>query len=417
MMRLTRPQWCWLAYDPGNAAFALVVRAVFAPLFFMECARGAWSDADATGYWGLVSSAAGVAAGFFSLYLGAVADARGRRKVALGMFVLLGVLAGIGLCWTGPGDDRAILLLYFTALAAYMIGNSFYDALLLSVAKPSEFHFLSSFAYGCGYVGGMIPFLVCLAWGWYSRDSLGTAYAAFVIASIWWGVFTLPLLLGVRETPGKRLDTRWFDGFRELAATVRELGKYRNALLFLVAYFLYIDGVSTILLMATPISVDIGMPQWLLLATILGLQVIGFPSTVGFGSLARRVGARRMVYAALLLYVLTALLIGLLSISETYEVRIGLFLAAALLIALAQGGIQSLSRSLFGMLIPQEKAAEFFGVYNIFGKFTTILGPVLVYLAGRWWGHTEYGIVLLIVPFAAGGLLLSRVRFPDNAKI
>lgn len=410
-MRLNKTQWCWLLYDPGNAAFALLVRAVFAPLFFMLCAQNHWSESVATGNWGIVCSLAGIAAGALSLFFGALADAGACRKRYLAVATAVGIVATLGLAMVS--DYRAVLVLYFIALAAFMAGNSFYDSLLVSVAKAHEFSFLSTFAYGFGYLGGFIPFVLILGAGAFIKDSVLTARAAFVLAAVWWGVFTVPLMLAVREQVSTRQPIPWYHGFAQLCKTLAEIACCRNALIFLIAYFLYIDGVSTILLMATPISVDIGMSQMLLMLTILGLQVIGFPATIGFGLLARRFGARKMVYTALTLYVITAVLIGILALCENYHTKLILFLSAALLIALAQGGIQSLSRSLFGTLIPEGKAAEFFGVYNIFGKFTTVLGPVLVCIAGRLWGESVYGIVMLIVPFLLGGWLLSKVKFPD----
>ena len=413
----TKPQWCWLLYDVANAAFALVVRAVFAPLFFMLCAKDLWPDGLATGYWGLVSSAAGIAAGVCSLYCGALADACGRRKGFFGFFLALGVGATLGLCLTGRGDGEAILWLYFGALASYMIANSFYDSLLFAVAAPRDFHRLSTVAYGWGYVGGLVPFLGCLAAGWLLKDEFRTAKVAFVIAGAWWAALSLPLFAGVRENAAERRAVRWYDGFRELLRTGRELKHYRGALLFLVAYFLYIDGVSTILLMATPISVEIGISQMVLLLTMLGVQVVGCPSTILFGRLAQRFGARRMVYWALAVYVATAALVGGMTLTAHTGVKTALFGLVALLIATAQGGIQSLSRSLFGMLVPPEKASEFFGIYNIFGKFTTIVGPVLIYCASRLLGRSEYGVVMLIVPFVLGGWLLSKVKFPKENRI
>ena len=408
-LHLNKAQWCWLLYDPGNAAFALLVRAVFAPLFFMACSKDLLSESDATAQWGVVCSAAGVFAGICSLYTGALADACARRKTALALSTAVGVTAVLGLTVvTQPG---LILLLYFAALAAYMVSNSFYDSLLISVASPEEFNWLSTFAYGFGYLGGLIPFWGVLAGAFFIKDSLLTARAAFVVAAIWWAGFTMPLLLVVKENPVGKHQVRWYDGFRQLLQTLRDVWFDCNARLFLIAYFLYIDGVSTILLMATPISVEIGMSEQLLMATILGLQVIGFPATIFAGVLARKYGARKIVYAALCLYIVTAALIGVLTLSESYQVKLMIFLTVALLIALAQGGIQSLSRALFGMLIPPEKAAEYFGVYNIFGKFTTIMGPVLIYIVAQIWHRSEYGIVLLIVPFALCGILLSRVDF------
>ncbi len=413
-MRLNKTQWCWLLYDPGNAAFALLVRAVFAPLVFMHSARSVWSESTATANWGLLCSFAGVAAGALSLYFGALADAASRRKLSLIVSSLCGVAATLALVWVQ--DYRAVMAIYFAALAAYMVSNSFYDSLLVSVAKPSEFSKLSTFAYGFGYLGGFLPFVAILGAGMLIKDQLLTARASFVLAAVWWTVFMLPLVFNVREHVGANIQVRWYEGFAQLLRSLKAVFGNINTRLFLIAYFLYIDGVSTILLMATPIALEIGMSEIMLMLAILGLQVIGFPATIGMGYLAGRLGTRKVVYLLLGMYVSTAILIGGISFCAAYRGKLILFLAAALLIALAQGGIQSLSRSLFSLLVPQEHAAEYFSVYNIFGKFTTILGPVLIYLASLWWQKSEYGIVMLIVPFMLGGILLSKVVFPPENK-
>ena len=410
-MRLNKVQWCWLLYDPGNAAFALLVRAVFAPLFFMTCVKGIWNESTAAANWGVVCSLAGIFAGLVSLYTGAAADACAGRKRALAVSTAVGVLSTLFLAVIS--DHRLILAGYFVALAAYMVATSFYDSLLISVAKPEEFSWLSTFAYGFGYLGGLIPFLGVLAGTFFLRNSILTARIAFITAAVWWGVFTLPLLLKVSEQKSysEVEQFRWYENFLRLYRTLREVFADKNIRLFLTAYFLYIDGVGTILLMAAPVSVAIGMSEQLLMAVILGLQVIGFPSTVLCGMLARRFGTRLIVYVTLFFYVITAILIGVLTLCAGYESKLMLFLAAALFIALSQGGIQSLSRALFGSLIPSGKSAEYFSVYNIFGKFTTILGPVLIYLISLIWQRSEYGIVLLAVPFTVGGILLSKVKF------
>ena len=260
------------------------------------------------------------------------------------------------------------------------------------------------------------PFLLVLSGGMLLEDQNLVARSAFVLAGAWWILFSLPLMLVVRENPPAGSAKRWYDGFAQLYLSLKTAFGNRNSRIFLIAYFLYIDGVSTILLMAAPISVEIGMSQMMLMGAILGLQVIGFPATVLCGKLAERFSARKVVYAALTLYVIVAILLGVISQCGSYPVKLTLFLLAAFLIALVQGGIQALSRALFGMLVPEGKAAEFFGVYNIFGKFTTILGPVLVYCAGMLWGRSEYGIVMLIGPFILGGWLLSKVKFPEQKQ-
>ncbi len=414
-MRLDKPQWCWLLYDPGNAAFALLVRAVFAPLFFLFCVKiqGHWSESEATANWALTCSLSGVAAGILSLYFGALADAAGRRKLALAIASFGGSTATLALAFTS--DYRCVLVLYFAALAAYMAGNSFYDSLLVFVASPAEYSLLSSFAYGFGYLGGLLPFIGILTLGLLLKDKIVIARCAFILAAVWWAVFTIPLLCKVQEkAAGESRQLRWYDGFRQLWISLKHAFGNRNIRIFLIAYFLYIDGVSTILLMATPISVEIGIGENLLMAVMLMLQIIGLPATIFVGRWASRWNARNVVYILLLFYILAAVLVGGLSLTVKYEIKLGLFLAVALLIALAQGGIQALSRSLFGLLVPPGQAAEFFSVYNIFGKFTTLLGPVLIYLSSMWLGRSEYGVVMLIVPFLLGGWMLKKVDFPGK---
>lgn len=187
-------------------------------------------------------------------------------------------------------------------------------------------------------------------------------------------------------------------------------------MIFLVAYFLYIDGVGTIFMMAAPLSQDIGIPPGWLFGTILALQLLGFPFTILYGRLARRIPARKLVYLAIGIYVLITLIVGIIPSLGSADAKLAAFLIAAFLIGTSQGGIQSLSRSLFSELIPRERASEFFGFYNIFGKFTTVLGPILIGVAVWLFGRSEYGITLLAVPFLAGAWLLSRVAVPSERR-
>ena len=417
-MKLTRAQSAWILYDMANAAFALIVRTVFAPMFFLAISADVVDGGRATSMLLYAASIAGLAAGVLSPWLGAIADARGGRKRYLGFFLTVGAAATLGFCLAGPGDVWPVLALYFIGLVAYMGANSFYDSLLVDVAPRGAYHRLSSAAYAWGYVGGMIPFVVALAGMFLLRDRPLTGMkGAFVLAALWWCALSVPLFRNVRErrrVPGVRVGL--LDGFRRLAATAREIGNYRNAVIFLIAYFLYIDGVGTIFMAATPISLGIGItPEWLL-GTILALQLIGCPFTILYGRLSRRIPARKLIYAAIGVYLTISLLVGMLPLLPDPRQKLTVFLVAAFLIGTSQGGIQSLSRSLFSRLIPRERSSEFFGFYNIFGKFTTVLGPVLVGIAVKYSGRSEYGILLLAIPFLAGGWLLSRVNIPPEGK-
>ncbi len=415
-MKLTRAQRSWVQYDMGMASFALIVRTVFAALLFKNAAEGVWEGASATAYWGYAGSLAGLAAGVLSPFLGTLADAGGNKKRYLGFFLLLGVSSTIGFCFTGAGDARLVLFFYFTGLLAFMAGNSFYDSLLLDISPRGAMHRLSSMAYAWGYIGGVIPFIFCLIVMFASGGASWAMKLAFVITALWWSALSLPLFFCVHEKRRSGRLVSPLEGFRQLARTARELGCYRNAVIFLIAYFLYIDGVGTILMMATPLSRDIGIPELWLIGTILALQFLGFPFTLLYGSLAKRFSARRMIYVAIGVYILIALLVGVLPFLESAKFKLYIFLFAAFLIGTSQGGIQSLSRSVFSRLIPRNRAAEFFGFYNIFGKFTTIVGPVLIGVAVALWNRSELGILMLAVPFALGGVLLSRVEIPGEKR-
>ena len=405
-MKLNAAQKAWVAYDMGNASYALIVRTVFAALLFKYCAQGVWSEGTVTACWGYVCSLAGIAAGIVSIFLGAVADARNRRKKLLGFFVAAGVLSTAAFALLRQGMVGSVLALSFISLGCYMSANSFYDSLLLSVVSRSLRDRLSTLAYALGYVGGVIPFIVCLVLSACMADKVRAMKLAFLIASGWWLALSAPLFLLVRERRGsgeKRAVS--------FAENCRQLKKNPNVLLFLGAYFLYIDGVGTIYTMAAPIAVDIGISTPMLLGVILGLQFLAFPCTLLYGRLSRVFHPRTLVLAAIGIYIIIALLALLLAVPELRAFRPHIFILLAALIGTSQGGIQSLSRSLFSRIVPPRRASEFFGFYNLFGKFTTIVGPVLVGIAVTLTGQAAPGIGLLAVPFALGGFLLTRVDF------
>lgn len=399
----------------ANAAFALIVRTAFAPVFFKNYAAENLPPAVATSYWGFVSSAAGIAAGILAPWLGVIADANSRRKRFLGAFMSIGILAVVALCFTQKGDATLVLVLYFISMVAYMGSNSFYDSLLVEISPRGSFHRLSALAYAWGYIGGLIPFIFCLGLLMIAgSNSITMVKCSFLIAAAWWGVLAYPLFRNVQEKTYPSKPVHLFEGLQRLIATAREIGKYRNVVIFLIAYFLYIDGVSTIFLMAAPISQDIGITPNILYGTILALQFLGFPFTILYGRLARVFPARKLVYLAISIYILITIIIGIIPTLNSSNAKLFAFLGTAFLIGTSQGGIQSLSRSIFSQLIPREHASEFFGFYNIFGKFTTILGPILLGIAVWFFGRSEYGIMLLAIPFLAGGCLLSRVNISNG---
>ena len=238
------------------------------------------------------------------------------------------------------------------------------------------------------------------------KDKIAAMHLSFITAALWWLLLTLPLLKTVRERKNTKNDPSL-----DFIANFKELLKNKNVLLFLVAYFLYIDGVGTIYTMAAPIATDIGITTPQLMAVILGLQFLAFPCTLLYGKFSQHFHPRKLVLFAIGVYIVITLLALLLTVPALNAFRLHIFILLAVLIGTSQGGIQSLSRSLFSRIVPSRKAAEFFGFYNLFGKFTTIVGPVLIGIATAACGKAEIGIAALSISFLLGAILLTKVDF------
>ena len=403
-MKYNSQQLSWLLYDPANAAYALIVRTVFAPLFLGYCAKSIYSESDITSCWSICASGAGLAAGIISVLCGPWADRNNKKLLMVKIATISGILSTIAYAAVPHGMPQLVLLLSFAGLMSYMIANSFYDSLLPGIAVPAERDHLSSTGYAWGYAGGVGAFLLCLLPIRFLSEPW-CYYAAFGIAAIWWALGSLPLLCNVREVSAG-------SEHYNLKETFKFIFKEKNILLFLIAYFLYIDGVGTILLAATPLAHGLNISADYLLITILALQFIGLPCTIIYGKLAKRFSSRAMIIAAVTVYTVIAVLVTVMSFCQSLAVKQIIFVASAALIGTSQGGIQSLSRSLFSQIIPSHRAAELFAVYNIFGKFTTIVGPVFILLATCLTGKAELGITMLILPFIAGGCLLMKIKIP-----
>ncbi len=407
-----RPVLAWALYDWANSAFALAVLTAFVPVML----AGEWNDGAAstvtTFRLGIANGLASVVVVLLAPLLGAMTDQARRRKPWLALFTLLGVIATILLAPIGSGGWPLAMLCFVLASVGFFAANSLYDAMLIDVAEPADFDRVSALGYGLGYLGGALLFTVSVillakpaAFGLVSQAD--AIRVTFVLVGIWWAVFTLPLLLWVRE---RRADASLARGaFRaglvQLRRTVRALGADRNLLWFLGAYWLYIDGVYTIIKMAVDYGLSRGLSATDVTGAILLTNFLGFPAAIAFGALGHRLGPRRGIIIALVVYIVATLLsVFLTTASEFY--------ALAATIGLVQGGVQSLSRSLYARLIPPGRSGEYFGFFNMLGKFSSILGPVLAGTAALLAGSQRIGILSLLALFISGLVLLTRVRVP-----
>jgi UMF1 family MFS transporter len=409
MSRVTRPVLAWALYDWANSAFALSVITAFVPVML----AGHWNDGApstvTTFRLGVASALASLAVVLLAPLLGALTDRRGGRKAWLLGLTAAGVVATAGLALPGTGQWGLALGLFGLASVAFFASNSLYDALLVEVAAARDYDRVSALGYALGYLGGALLFTLNVAMllapaRFGLADATAAMQASFLTVAAWWLLFSLPLARHVREratAPPPALVS----GFAQLRATLRSLAADRNLLLFLAAYWLYIDGVYTIIKMAVDYGLSQGLSSADVTTAILLTNFIGFPAAIAFGWLGGRIGTRRGIYLALAVYIVaTAAAVTLSTPAEFYA------LAAA--IGCVQGGVQSLSRSLYARLVPPERNGEYFGFYNLLGKFSSVLGPVLAGGAALATGSQRYGILSILILFIAGLALLVRVRLP-----
>jgi len=409
--RIGRTELAWAFYDWANSAFATTVMAGFFPVFFKQYWAAGLTPTDSSFQLGLGNSLASLFVLGAAPLIGAIADRGGLKLRLLLLFTVLGVAMTGGLYLVAQGNWVMALLFYVLAQLGFSAGMVCYDALLLAVAPRERWDFTSALGYALGYLGGGLLFaanvLMVTRPGWFGLDGPGEAVrVAFLTVAVWWAVFSVPVFLFVREPPrpddGGR-GRRWMRAaFAQLAETFRHIRAVRPAFLFLLAYWLYIDGVDTVVRMAVDYGLSLGFAADGLMIALLITQLVGFPAALLFGRLGERHGPKFGIGVAILVYLLT--------IAWASQMRSEAeFYALAFVIGLVQGGIQSLSRSLFARLIPPDRAGEFFGFYNMLGKFAAVIGPVLMGWVGVLSGSPRIAILSVGVLFVLGALLLRLV--------
>lgn len=417
-MKFTKKEKSWILYDVANSAYTLTVMTVLFPILFIDIAtKGGVSNTDATAYTQYAKSIYSLIIAVLAPILGTYADYKDKKKRFFAFFFLLGLVGAFllsipGLSW------KAILVVYIIATLGYAGANVFYDAFLTDVTNNERMDKVSSHGFGWGYIGSTLPFIIGMTiyalakFDYINLDDNIAINIAFVIAAVWWGVFTIPILKNVKQVhyieqesqPVRKSALRLFRTFKNVK-------EYKHIFLFLIAYFFYIDGVYTIITAAIPIGKALNVvDDIMLMGIVLVIQIIAFPCAIIFGSLSKRFGAKRMIVFGILIYILITI-IGY-NITHAYHMWI-----IALLVGVAQGGIQSISRSYFGKMIPKEKSNEFFGLYNIFGKFAAIVGPFLVGIVTQTTGNPRNGLLSINILFIIGLAVFFTLPKEKNIKV
>lgn len=412
----------WAMYDWANSAYATVVIAGFFPIFFKQYWGADLSAAESTYQLGIANAVSSLVIMVFAPLLGAIADRGSVRKKFLLFFALMGVVMSGGLFFIEQGSWALAAIIYILASIGFMGGNLFYDSLIVQVAPEEKFDLVSALGYGLGYLGGGVLFAMMVAMTlWPSAFGLDDASEAvrisFICVALWWGLFSIPLLLFVKEPKSARHESSWqivCGGWRQLRETLHEIRQLKVVMLFLLAYWLYIDGVDTIVRMAVDYGLSIGFASNSLIIALLITQFVGFPAAIVFGKLGQRYGAKIGIFIAIAVY------IGITVWASMIEKEIE-FYGLAIMIGLVQGGIQSLSRSLYARLIPVDKAAEFFGFYNMLGKFAAVAGPLMMGWIAVLTDSHRLAVLSLLMLFVAGAVLLwfvdEKARPPVKPKL
>ena len=412
-----RSIWSWAFYDWANSAFATTVMAGFFPVFFKAYWSTGSSVQQSTFYLGLANSIASILVAALAPILGAIADRGSMKKRFLIFFAYLGCIMTGGLWFVQAGLWPMAIIFYITATVGFSGANIFYDSLLPAVASPKRIDYTSSLGFGLGYIGGGLLFLINVVM--YLKPSLfGIAddvtaiRISFLTVAVWWAVFTIPIMLFVKEPeiyekiPASQAIR---EGFRQLGHTFREIRHLKVVGVFLIAYWLYIDGVDTIVRMAVDYGTSIGFPAESLIVALLLVQFVAFPATLLYNLFGKRIGVKKALLVAIAGY-------SIIAVFGFFMVETWHFYALAVAIGLFQGGIQALSRSFYTRLIPEEQSAEFFGFFNLLGKFAAVIGPVLMGTVTLITGSNRLGILSLVVLFIAGGLILLRVDEAEGVR-
>lgn len=403
---LSKRERSWVLYDVGNSAYVMLA-ATLIPIYFSAIAEPGSSAVVA---WGYATTVASLALALLMPFLGSLADLKGNKKKFLAGTIGTGAvsLAVMGV----PGNAMVFLAIYVFSSVMLNASLVFYDAFLVDATEQDRYDEVSSQGYAWGYIGSCIPFIVCLVivlfGSGFGIGQLDGIRISFVITAAWWLVFSVPVLRDVHQTHFKAREEHLFrHTLKGLVGTCKKIARDKRLLMYMLAFFFYIDGAHTIITMSTSYGTDLGIDSTQLVLALLVTQFVAFPSAIAYGRLAGRFGTKRMLLIAVFAYFCITLFAAFFLRSAAE------FWVLAVCVGLFQGGIQALSRSEFGKLIPKENANEYYGFFDIFGKYATIMGTLLVSVFTQLTGSSSYGVLSVAVLFIVGFVLLWKMPEED----
>mgnify|MGYP003324914891 FL=1 len=399
----------WIAYDAGNSAFATTVVAAFFPIFYLQYWASSMTELEASVYysWALVISNVSIL--LSGPVIGAITDLNQSTKKSLTVLTLTSVFF-VGLLYFLQAGSWMLALTFFViANYCFCVAQIPYDKILTKISTPNNFSIISNQGYAWGYFGGGLLFIVN-AFMSINPSAFGLASQAeairvsFLMVSVWWLIFLMPLLLNFKETKEvNKSKNSTIQSIKNIVSTFKSVYKYKNAFIFLIAFFLFIDGAHTVIYMASTFALNLGLETNAIIQALILVQIVAFPATLIWGYVAGRFGDKLVLYITIISYV--CIIIYSTTLSSALE-----FYLLAAWVGCVQGGIQGSSRGLFGKLLPKEKAGEFYGLYNVMGRAGAILGPAMVGGLLTIYGNVRIALLPIAILFILGGLLLTRVK-------
>ena len=407
-MKFTKAEKSWILYDVANSAFTLVTSATLPIWFAYLYNLNPVGDIPATSFFAITTSVSVAIIAFLSPLMGAIGDHKGmKRKLFVGS-ISIGILGGFA--FSGVTNWVLFLILFVISRTGYSLGNVFYDSMLVDVTTDEKMDSVSAYGYAFGYVGSTIPFILGIILVMKPETfGLTTQLAtqlSFVIALVWWLLFTIPLLKNVKQTYYREKETHILSkSFKEIAVTFGKIRNNKKMFYYIIAYFFYIDGVYTIISMASIFGAEVGLETNGLILALLLTQFVAFPFAILASYLSKKFGVLTMLKVYVAIYAFVAVFGFTIQATEAWK-----FWVLAVIVGLAQGGVQSLSRSYFGKLVPKENSNEYFGFFDIFGKYADLLGPLLMAASGLLFHETRYAILFLVTFFIFGFIMLTKIQ-------
>lgn len=408
--KLTKAEISWSLYDVASSAYTLMLTAMIPPFVASIGNMTGLTGADTTAHWSFVQSGATLTVALLAPILGAMADHKGKKKLFFLSFFTMAVVMFLAMAFV----DNYYLLLAINVVAGigYAGSNIFYDAFLIDVTDDERMDYISSFGYALGYIGSCVPFIASIllyTFTPFGMSALTAVKIGIFINAVWWIVFTIPFFkyvkqrFSVENNEGKLVTS----SFKRVFKTAKLISKNKAIGLFLLSYFFYIDGVDTIIKLSTSYGQALGLNTTSMIIALLVTQVVAFPAVLIFAKIAKRFSPKKVILFSIGMYI--AITIFGFFLSHEWQ-----FWTLAIAIGMVQGTIQALSRSYFGKLIPKENNNEYFGFYNIFGKYATVIGPLLMGFFTMLTKNPRYGVLSIVLLFVAG--FITFIFVPDVEK-